>query len=226
MSSMSIGEEIKVGSISQFSTHHQGSCAHSAGSKTRIPDSDFVFSENKPVSRRSTPLNGRKRRAALSQASHGSFCVNIYACGRTATKNSSSTVEIRLCLLALLTLRRRLVTRKGILRLGQIASALSTSIPRSPCRRFVSIVTVSVATALSFAATSVAWSLLRSSSTAFWESARPADMSSFNVCPLRCVTAQIAELPRSERQDGWVVACLNFHHLDNNSGHCGRSWSS
>ena len=37
---------------------------------------------------------------------------------------------------------------------------------------------------------------------------------------LRCVTAQVAELPRCDSQDGWVGACLNLHHLDD-SGHCG-----
>ena len=49
---------------------------------------------------------------------------------------------------------------------------LSTSTPKSPCPRFVSIVAVTVATSFSFAATSGAWSVLRSTSSAFRESAR------------------------------------------------------
>ena len=35
-----------------------------------------------------------------------------------------------------------------------------------------------------------------------------------DLAALRCVSAEIAELPRSETQDGWVRACLNLHHFD------------
>ena len=65
-----------------------------------------------------------------------------------------------LALLAiLLPLRQRLVA------LGPFMP--STPVSRSPCRRFVSIVAVSVATSVSLTATSGAWSDLRSSSSAF-----------------------------------------------------------
>ena len=51
-----------------------GRCAHRAGSKTRVPDSDVVFPENKLVSRRSTPLTF-----------HGDFCVSTMGKGRHQT---------------------------------------------------------------------------------------------------------------------------------------------
>ena len=35
-----------------------------------------------------------------------------------------------------------------------------------------------------------------------------------NDLALKCVTAQIAELACSEPPDGWVGACLDFHHFD------------
>ena len=35
-----------------------------------------------------------------------------------------------------------------------------------------------------------------------------------DLAALRCVSAQMAELARSEPQDGQVDACLNFHHFD------------
>ena len=34
------------------------------------------------------------------------------------------------------------------------------------------------------------------------------------LAALRCMTAEIAELARSEPQDSWIGTCLNFHHFD------------
>ena len=34
------------------------------------------------------------------------------------------------------------------------------------------------------------------------------------LASLRCMTAEVAELPRSEPQDSWIGPCLNFHHFD------------
>ena len=35
-----------------------------------------------------------------------------------------------------------------------------------------------------------------------------------DLAALRCMSAEIADLPRSESQDGWVCACSKFHHFD------------
>ena len=102
---------------------------------------------------------------------------------------------------------------------------LKRSSPRSqhpsPCRRFVSIVAVSVATSsFSFTWTSVVWSLLRSS-TAFMEKARAAVMSSFNfrrsmISPplVRSPITLKMQNRRPEPKDSWIGTCLNFIHFD------------
>ena len=152
-------------------------------------------------------------------------------CRRTATKTSSSTVEIRLYSSGAPPTPTTLVTRNGILRLGEIAHNavhLDTKVTLPEA----SIVAVSVATSILLRCDEcrmVALAILFDSFLEFDEISghliHQLLQSTNDLAALRCVTPQIAELPRSEPQDGSVGACLNFHHLDN-SRHCGRSWLS
>ena len=216
-----------------------GRCAHRGGSQR--PKSQtvtwFFSRNNNPVSRRSTPLTllwdfvsqpweeRRHKRKNHSIAvvlwarppvlSHGHKKPPHRLWRRLPPQQRSATEFLGSALLAiLLPLRRSLLFVSVWVRSPFMPS---TPVSRSPCRRFVSIVAVSGATSFSFAWTSVAWPLLRSSSSTFWESARSADVSPFNfgtIPVISCTTAEIAELPRSEPQDSWIAACLNFHCFD------------
>ena len=103
---------------------------------------------------------------------------------------------------------------------------LPSPTPMSPCRRFVSIVAVSVANSsflyerrmASLAVLFVTFQgVCKISGHATLQHQNTTDLAA-----LRCMTAEIAELARSEPQDSWVCACLNFRHLDS-SRHCGAA---
>ena len=120
-------------------------------------------------------------------------------------------------LLALVPLRRRLVTLEGILRLGKIAlNAVHLDIILSEVRldpKSGKLLSRMVGLAGLFFLLGVG----EISGQFILQLQNTNDFAA-----LRCMAVKIAEL-RSEPQDGWVGACLHFHHLDN-SGHFGRSW--
>ena len=108
-------------------------------------------------------------------------------------------------------------SRNGILRLGEIALNavyLDTE---------VTLLEVRIDSQWQFLASSLGWPCWPLFPFGSARSAVQLLQNTSDLAALKCVSAQTAELARSDPQDGWACACLNFHNLDN-SGHCRRSW--
>ena len=125
-------------------------------------------------------------------------------------------------LLAVLPLRRRFVAHKGILRLGEIALHAvhldaEVALPQvrlDPRRQRGNLILLRLDERRMVGLAVLFVSFLgvdKISGHVILELLQKAK----DLAALRCVTAQIAEQPHSEPQDGWVGAGLKFHHLDN-----------
>ena len=137
---LSIRREIKLGSISQVSTHCEGDVHTGRGQRPgRVSDSDVVFfRENKPVSRRSTLTFHRD--SCVSTTGRGVGAVNTST--RAVAGTFASKAQPSSCQKSTI----RPSSHSDDASLPSVSVATSSFSSTSPCGRLVSMVAVSVTT--------------------------------------------------------------------------------
>ena len=204
-----------VGSVSQCSTHCQGDAHTGLGQRPGdvvFPEKQTclttVHATHVPLG--FLRLNGRKRRHHTFQKQKTTplpwSCGHVHPCCCLRFRRPATAPSLCTCTRAVARRQNLLINcgdstllfwpsfptsdddsspARGFSVSARSQSTLSTSTPRSPCRRFVSILTLAIS--CFFAAVSPAWLALLASFP-FWESARSAVMLSFNFCRIPVIS--------------------------------------